>query len=121
MLRSTCTFSISTFDFSGTKSSLRSLSLDKLADLFLQLEGNASDGTELDSLHKMSGVSGDFVSESLGRDNGDIRQDLNSILDLFVEMEIIAELAEVLLNQSFGGSLDSFGSYSSLTYKHIPY
>jgi len=69
----------------------------------------------------MSGVSGDFVSESLGRDNGDIRQDLNSILDLFVEMEIIAELAEVLLDQSFGGSLDSFGSYSSLTYTHIPY
>ncbi len=43
------------------------------------------------------------------------------IRNFFIEMEVIAEFAEVFFDQSFGGSLDSFGSDSSLTYMQIPY
>ena len=39
---------------------------------------------------------------------------LVKIRNFFIEMEVIAEFAEVFFDQSFGGSLDSFGSDSSL-------
>ena len=43
-----------------------------LSFLFLQLEGNASDGAELDSSHKSGGVPGDLVADSFGRDHGNV-------------------------------------------------
>lgn len=33
---------------------------------FLELEGDAADGTLLDTLHQVSGEAGDFVAQALG-------------------------------------------------------
>jgi hypothetical protein len=40
--------------------------------LFLELEGDTADGTTLDTLHQMCGVSGDLVPETLGSDDGNL-------------------------------------------------
>ncbi len=45
-----------------------------LSFFFLQLEGNTSDGAELDSSHKSGGVPGDLVADSLSRNDGDVVQ-----------------------------------------------
>jgi hypothetical protein len=36
---------------------------------FLELEGDTTDRTPLDTLHQVSGEAGDFVAEALGGDN----------------------------------------------------
>jgi hypothetical protein len=41
----------------------------------LKLQGDASDRTSLDSLHQVGGETSDFVSQSLGRDDGDFIRD----------------------------------------------
>jgi len=46
-----------------------------LSFLFLKLQGDASDRTSLDSLHQVGGETSDFVSQSLGRDDGDFIRD----------------------------------------------
>ena len=43
--------------------------------LFLESEGDTSDGTDLNSLHEMRSETGDLVSESLGLDNSDVIDD----------------------------------------------
>lgn len=43
--------------------------------LFLKSEGDASDGSLLDSLHKMGREAGDLVSESLSLDRTDVIDD----------------------------------------------
>ena len=43
--------------------------------LFLKSEGNASDGSLLDSLHKMGREAGDLVSQSLRLDLTDVIDD----------------------------------------------
>jgi hypothetical protein len=40
--------------------------------LFLKLEGDTTDGTTLDALHQMCGISGDLVPEALGGDDGNL-------------------------------------------------
>jgi hypothetical protein len=40
--------------------------------LFLELEGDTADGTTLDTLHQMCGVSGNLVPETLGSDDGNL-------------------------------------------------
>ena len=44
--------------------------------LLLELEGDAADGASLDSLHKVGDESGDFISHSLGRDDGNLSNQL---------------------------------------------
>jgi len=58
----------------------------------LDLEGDASDGTSLDSLHQMGGETSNLISHSLGREDGNIAQ------DLLVEMEVAGELAVVFFD-----------------------
>ena len=53
--------------------------------LFLESEGDASDGSNLDSLHQVGGESGDLVSESLRLDNSDV------IDDTFVGVEVVGK------------------------------
>ena len=53
--------------------------------LFLKSEGNASDGSLLDSLHKMGREAGDLVSESLGLDL------TNVIDDSLIYMEVVGQ------------------------------
>ena len=50
--------------------------------LFLESEGDASDGANLNSLHKMSGETGDLVSKSLCLDLRDVIND--SLVDVEV-------------------------------------
>ena len=40
--------------------------------LFLELERDAADGTTLDALHQVGGVTGDLVAKTLGGDDGDL-------------------------------------------------
>ena len=78
-----------------------------LALLLLELERNTSDRTLLDSLHEMSDISSNLVSQTLGGNNGDF------FGDLLVQLEVQCELLVVLLNNVSGGSLNSLGSDSS--------
>lgn len=73
----------------------------------LELEGDTSDGSLLDSLHQVSHETGNLVSESLGRNDGDF------LRDLLVQLEVQSELLVVLLNDVSGRSLDSLCSNSS--------
>jgi hypothetical protein len=43
-----------------------------LALLFLELERDAADGTTLDALHQVGGVTGDLVAKTLGGDDGNL-------------------------------------------------
>ena len=53
--------------------------------LFLKSEGNASDGSLLDSLHKMGREAGDLVSQSL-------RLDLTDVIDdSLIYMEVVGQ------------------------------
>ena len=76
--------------------------------LFLESEGDTTDGSGLDSLHEMGGETGDLVSESLGLNDGAV------IDDSFVGVEVVGELTVVLLDDSSGGSLDSLSSNATL-------
>lgn len=68
--------------------------------LFLELEGDTADGTTLDTLHQVSGVTGDLVAKTLGGDDGDF------IADALVGLEVQGELRVVTLNDDLGGLLN---------------
>ena len=53
--------------------------------LFLKSEGNASDGSLLDSLHQVGREAGDLVSESLGLDLTDV------VNDSLIYMEVVGQ------------------------------
>lgn len=76
--------------------------------LLLQLERDSSNGTLLNSLHQVGGVTSDLVSESLGRDLGDLRG------QSLVGLEVQSQLRVESLDQHLGGSLDSFSSNATL-------
>lgn len=79
---------------------------------FLNLKGDTSNGTLLDSLHQVSSETSNFISHSLGGDNSDFTK------DLLVEMEVIGQLVVVLFDQLLGSSLGGLSSNSSL-YKEL--
>ena len=64
------------------KGDKRNVVVLSLSLLFLQLEGDTSDGSSLNSLHQVRGETSNLVSKSLGRDNGDL------IADLLVGVEV---------------------------------
>ena len=73
-----------------------------LALLLLKLEGNTTDGSTLDALHQVGGVSGNLVAETLGGNDGDL------IADALVGLEVQGELGVVTLNDDLGGLLEGF-------------
>jgi hypothetical protein len=96
-----------------------------LALLFLELERDTADGTTLDTLHQVSGVTGDLwkllselcalpsegcvvcshlVAQTLGGNDG------NLIADALVGLEVESQLGVVTLNDDLGGLLDSLGT-----------
>ena len=70
--------------------------------LFLQLEGDTADGSSLNTLHQMGGVSGNLVAKTLGGDDGDL------IADTLVGLEVEGETGVVPLDDDLGGLLDGF-------------
>lgn len=97
--------------------------------LLLKLEGDAADGTTLDTLHEMggvtsnlqirpwsvsriyrrmflfaSGVAANLVAQALGGDDGDL------IADALVGLEVEGELGVVSLNDDLGGLLHGLGA-----------
>jgi len=72
--------------------------------LFLKLERDTTNGTTLDTLHQMSGVSGNLVPEPLGGNDGDL------ITDPLVGLEVQRQLGVVTLNDDLGGLLDGLSS-----------
>jgi hypothetical protein len=95
-----------------------------LALLFLELERDTADGTTLDTLHQVSGVTGDLfsyqklcalccaeygrcshlVAQALGGNDG------NLIADALVGLKVESQLGVVTLNDDLGGLLDSLGT-----------
>lgn len=93
--------------------------------LLLKLEGDTADGTTLNTLHEMGGVTSNLqyfpmsvfcnpscssgcaanlVAQALGGDDGDL------IADALVGLEVEGELGVVPLNDDLGGLLDSLGA-----------
>lgn len=79
-----------------------------LSLLLLQLEGDTSNWTLLNSLHQVGGVTSNLVSQSLGLDNSDLRG--QSLVGLEVQSQLWVET----LNQDLGGSLHGFSSNATL-------
>lgn len=72
--------------------------------LLLKLEGDTTDGSTLNTLHQMGGVTGNLVAEALGGNDGDL------IADALVGLEVESETGVVPLNDDLGGLLDSLGT-----------
>lgn len=72
--------------------------------LLLKLEGDTADGTTLDTLHQVGGVSGNLVAQALGGDDG------NLVADALVGLEVESETGVVPLNDDLGGLLDGLGT-----------
>lgn len=90
-------------DLDGSVSDLRLLGdvvVTSLTLLLLELEGDAVDGTLLDTLHEVSGEASDLVAETLGGDGGNLGAD--SLVDVKVE----SEAGVVLLDDGARSSLD---------------
>lgn len=79
-----------------------------LSLLFLQLEGDTSNWTLLNSLHQVGGVTSNLVSESLGLDLSDLSG------QSLVGLEVQGQLWVVSLDQNLRGSLDSLSSNATL-------
>ena len=75
-----------------------------IPDAYLKLDGDSPDSGLLKTLHQVSDETGDLVPQRLGRDQGDL---LN---DLLVCVEVKGELGVVLLNDDLGGLLDGLGT-----------
>jgi hypothetical protein len=88
--------------------------------LLLKLEGDTADGTTLNTLHQVSGVSGDLVPQTLGGDDGDLSGALvpivpctarrgvpHLIANPLVGLEVERQLGVVTLDDDLGGLLDS--------------
>lgn len=76
--------------------------------LLLQLEGDTTNRTLLDSLHQVSGVTSNLVSESLGLDLSDLAG------QSLVGLEVQGQLRVKSLDQNLRGSLDSLSSNTTL-------
>lgn len=72
--------------------------------LLLQLEGDTTDGTVLDTLHQVGGVAGNLVAQALGGDDGDL------IANALVGLEVEGQLGVEPLNDDLGGLLDGLGT-----------
>lgn len=72
--------------------------------LLLKLEGDTADGTTLNALHQMGGVTSNLVAEALGGDDG------NLIADALVGLEVEGQAGVVTLNDDLGGLLDGLGA-----------
>jgi hypothetical protein len=80
-----------------------------LSLLLLQLEGDTTDGTSLNSLHQVRGEAGNLVAKSLGGDNS------NLIDDSLVLVEVdVRETRVVFLDEHSRGSLGGLGTNSTL-------
>lgn len=79
---------------------LRDVLVLALTLLLLELEGDTADGTTLDTLHQVRGVTGNLVAETLGGNDGDL------IAKTLVGLEVQGELGVVTLNDDLGGLLD---------------
>jgi len=79
--------------------------------LLLKLEGDAADGTTLDTLHQVGGETSNLVAKTLGGDDGDLGG------DLLVGLEVQGQARVVLLYEGLVGSLDSLGSDASLFFR----
>lgn len=75
---------------------------------FLQLKRDASDGTLLNSLHQVGGVTSDLVTQSLGLDNGDFRS------QSLVGFEVKSQLGVESFDEDLRGSLNSLSSNTTL-------
>ena len=79
-----------------------------LSLLFLEFEGDATDGSTLNTFHQVSRESSNLVSQTLGGDDGHL------ITELLVGVEVQSETGVVLFNQDPGGFFDRFCSNSTL-------
>lgn len=72
--------------------------------LFLQLEGDTTDRTALDTFHQMGRVTSNLVPQSLGGDQRDL------IADPLVDLEVEGELWVISLDDYLGTLLHGLGT-----------
>jgi hypothetical protein len=101
---------------------LRDVLILALTLLFLQLEGDATDGTSLDTLHQMGCVSGNLVPQALRRNNGNLpalsipvstlclQAIPHLIANALVGLKVERQLGVVALNDDLGRLLDRLRS-----------
>ena len=87
---------------------LRNVLITSLTLLLLELEGDTTDGTLLDTLHQVGGVTSNLFAKTLG---GDV-----SILTgkTLVGLEVESELGVVTLDHLLSSTLDSLSSNATL-------
>ena len=76
--------------------------------LFLQLQGDSSNGTSLNSLHEMRNETGNLVAHTFGRDHSDL------ITDSLVGPKVESKFSVVLLYDLSTVVFYRFGSNASL-------
>merc|ERR1712125_78530 len=79
---------------------IRDVVILALTLLLLQLEGDATDGTLLDTSHEMGNVTSNLVSHLLGGDDG------NLLSESLVGLEVKGQSRVVLLDDDAGSALD---------------
>jgi hypothetical protein len=87
---------------------LRNVLITSLTLLLLELEGDTTDGTLLDTLHQVSGVTSNLVAKTLG---GDVSNLTGKTL---VGLEVESELGVVTLDHLLSSTLDSLSSNATL-------
>lgn len=80
--------------------------------LFLQLEGNSTDGSTTDALHQMSYEAGDFIAQALRLNRG------NLVACSLVSLEIEVEAGVILFNNVASSLFDSFCAYAALSVRN---
>lgn len=87
---------------------LRDVVVPSLTFFFLELNGNATNGSALDALHKMSHETGDLVSKTLARDDGDL------LAYSLVGVKVESQSSVVLLDDHSRRLLDGLGTNATL-------
>jgi len=87
---------------------LRNVLITSLTLLLLELEGDTTDGTLLDTLHQVGGVTSNLVAKTLG---GDVSNLTGKTL---VGLEVESELGVVTLDHLLSSTLDSLSSNATL-------
>jgi hypothetical protein len=79
---------------------LRDVLVLALTLLFLELEGDTANGTTLDTLHQVGGVSGNLVPETLGGNDSDLMRALAHVRILAPTVHLTSSQILLLVSKS---------------------
>jgi len=88
----------------GNSGNLRDVVHAALALLLLELEGDATNGATLNTLHKAGDETGDLVAHALGGEDSDL------LTKALVGLKVKSQAGVVELHHRLGGLLDGLGT-----------